>query len=800
MASRIAFASERMLLGFGVDLVIDEVATELVKRGHDVCVYASVVDESLPRNYRLDRIPTRASGVPMRYQAAARHWASYIDAHEHDIVFVESFPFFSLIPRLKTPVVAVDHGVSSDEGMPLRQKLAFRWIRRSQQRAYFPKAAGIVTVSEYVRSLLPGGLRERARVIYNGADHYPRASTMERQALRARCGLDDDQVMVLYVGRLNPEAQPYKGTEDVMRLAARWRENHPEITVVMAGRGDDADARRIRRAGAYPLLDVPEEDMPALYGAADIYLTASRWEGFDLPLAEAAYQGVPCVALDIGAHPEVVRASETGLLVRHVSELEAATEELARDPARRRLMGEAARSWAGRFTWSDATDGYEQLVADLVRPRIFAARTAAQGSANATGAVSSSRVETFPVGEPTASAVAPSVTAVVLNYGADLDVLQRCIASVAAQTVPVRILLVDNGSPKNGDAVDSVEQKFPQAEVLRLKKNYGFAGGMNRGVASARTDYVLLLNNDVTLGPEAVEEMLKLIDGREDVVGIAPKILLEEPAGFIDAIGNLIDPIGQAFNMGIGQLDVGQYDRVELTFGACFAAALLRRQAFEPGLVGPMDEDYFMYYEDVDWCFRAGILGYKFLTCPTAVVRHMHSMTTRGLAYGFKYRMIMRNFTRTLLKDFEGRRAYKLALRRWLALVRNVIRGPYRWASLLAAKDVSMSLPTYLSRRRSIQGRRKVNDQVLFNYSHAEGGFFDPTGYQPIRALEALHAMYRRRYLLSGSENDLKIAETAAALAASRFRFDRDFVLGKLRPLVASEPACVQEYVESLVN
>ena len=187
----IAFVNERMLRGFGVDLVIDEVAAELGRRGHDVTVYASVADIGGDRPYRLRTIPTRASGVPQRYERAAKAWASYIDAYEHDVVFVESYPFFSLVPRLKTPTVVVDHGVSSTDGMALKQRAAFRYIERVQQRRYFPKAAGIVTVSEYIRSLLPKNLQERTKVIYNGGNHYASVSSVERATMRARLGIAD---------------------------------------------------------------------------------------------------------------------------------------------------------------------------------------------------------------------------------------------------------------------------------------------------------------------------------------------------------------------------------------------------------------------------------------------------------------------------------------------------------------------------------------------------------------------------------------------------------------------------------
>jgi hypothetical protein len=292
--------------------------------------------------------------------------------------------------------------------------------------------------------------------------------------------------------------------------------------------------------------------------------------------------------------------------------------------------------------------------------------------------------------------------------------------------------------------------------------------------------------------------MRRVIDGREDVVGIAPKIMLEQPAGFIDAIGNLVDPLGQAYNMGIGQLDIGQYDRVEETFGACFAATLLRRDAWREGLVGPLDERYFMYYEDVDWCFRAGVLGYKFLTCPSATVSHTHSLSTRALDYGYKYRMIMRNFARTVIKDFQGRSWIRPTVKRYLGLTRNILRGPHRGASLGAMVDITLSLPHYLRERRAVQGRRKVVDWDLFNHSHGELSFFDPTGYTPVRRLETLAFMYNRRYLLTGDDNDRAIAETASRLAGSRLRFDRDYSREHLRPLVADEPQFIQDYVASI--
>ena len=801
--TRIGFLSERMLRGFGVDLVIHALANELAARGHDITVYSSVAEDLGPHRYRLERIPTRASSLFPVYDRSARHWAEYIDDGDHDVLFIESFPFFSLIPRLRTATVAVDHGVSPTTGMSLAKRVNFAYMRLTQERLFFPRAAAVVTVSNFVRSRLPGPIASRSQVIYNGVDHYPAAIPSDRERMRSRLGVRPEETLLLYVGRLSPEGQPYKGTSDLMAAAAAWRGQAPELRMAMVGHGSEADASRIGETGAIPLTDVPSDEMPSVYAAADIYLTASQWEGFDLPILEAASQGVPSVALRVGAHPEIVRHGETGILTSDVQELFHAARQLAEDLPRARTMGEAAQRHASAFTWVKAADAYEALVQELGRAEASSpAPTPRPRRAPPSQSFSGASTEVQPEGDLSSGGKGerpPSdVTAIVLNYGIAYPVLRKCVASLIAQTCPVQLLVVDNHSPRNQDALDALEAEFPAVSILRLDRNYGFAGGMNRGVDAANTEFVLLLNNDVVLAPDAVVEMRRVIDLGEDVVGVAPKILFESSPNVIDAIGNLINPQGLAYNMGIGQLDIGQYDRVERSFGACFAATLLRRKAFRPGLVGPLDERFFMYYEDVDWYFRAVVLGFRFLTAPSAVVYHAHSLTTRELPYSFKYRLTMRNLLWTVVRNFSGRRARRAYLRIALGLVRNAVRGPHRWASLAAVMEATLWSPVYLLARRQVQGRRRREDQELFDFSHGEQPYFDPVTYTPQRRLEVLEAMYRRLSLLTGEERHRRIAETAASLSATRLRFDREFVRDLLRPLVEEEPTCVHEFLESL--
>jgi hypothetical protein len=146
--------------------------------------------------------------------------------------------------------------------------------------------------------------------------------------------------------------------------------------------------------------------------------------------------------------------------------------------------------------------------------------------------------------------------------------------------------------------------------------------------------------------------MHKLEGLRKKVIGLAPKILLDSYGRkVIDAIGIGIKPDGSAFNIGIGQIDYGQFNKPIRVMGICFAAGLLVKEHYEK--VGNLDESYFAYYEDVDWCYRANMFGYEFYTCPNAIVYHGHSVSAKKtFTFYEKYYLIHRNLLKTLIKNY----------------------------------------------------------------------------------------------------------------------------------------------------
>ncbi|MHB0915734.1 MAG: glycosyltransferase family 2 protein [Thermoleophilia bacterium] len=388
-----------------------------------------------------------------------------------------------------------------------------------------------------------------------------------------------------------------------------------------------------------------------------------------------------------------------------------------------------------------------------------------------------------------------SVTAILLNYNAPAAMMFKCLDSLRRQTYDdFKVLLVDNASAV--DILGEVAERYPEVELLKLDRNHGFSGGINRGVAACDSEYVFLLNYDTVVEPECVAAMVAVIAAEPVVVGVAPKMMLTGHPRIFDSIGIALGDNAGAFNQGIGQPDIGQYDRVEPAFGACFGATLLRRCAFRPDQVGPLDESYFMYFEDFDWCYRANLLKLEFRTAPAAVVHHEHSASVKDRSYNFKFRLIERNLLRTVIKDYQRRMMVKIPLRRLRSHLMNAIsprsgRAGVSWRIIGA---FFIDFFRFLPKRWAIQRRRLVSDDEILRHSFGEQPYFNPTDYTPFYEVGTLAAAYRRLYAVTGDERALNIYGGLEALNQSKARFDDGLLRSRLEELLADEPEHVKEF------
>jgi N-acetylglucosaminyl-diphospho-decaprenol L-rhamnosyltransferase len=392
------------------------------------------------------------------------------------------------------------------------------------------------------------------------------------------------------------------------------------------------------------------------------------------------------------------------------------------------------------------------------------------------------------------------VSAVIINFEASEEDLDRCVDALERSDASnlLEIVVVDNGSRQHAQAVAKVVSRHPRARAVQLASNLGFAGGVNRGVEASRGDHVFILNNDAVVEPGAVRiASAALAEQPPACLGVIPKLLLQHHSGVLDAMGNTLSADGGAFNIGIGQLDVGQYDRPERRFGPCFAATMLRRSAFDPDVVGPLDETYFMYFEDVDWSWRANIFGYFFVTAPDSRVLHAHSATTRRFSYEYKFRHVERNLLVTTFKNAEKRGVARIFRHPVRNLVAAAVRGPYHRASVAVIAESFARLPSAARDRRAVQARRIVADAEIFGLTRDELPFFDPPTYAPMRTLANLSAMYRRKAVVTGEDRWAYVSELAAGLAA-RQPHRAGHVAGRLLPLLAGEPPEVHELVHAI--
>ena len=245
-----------------------------------------------------------------------------------------------------------------------------------------------------------------------------------------------------------------------------------------------------------------------------------------------------------------------------------------------------------------------------------------------------------------------SRSVVVVNWNRR-DLLENCLQSLETQTVTgFEVILVDNGST---DGSVDMAARFNNSTKFRLKiirnsKNLGFCAGNNAGIRVATGELIGLLNNDAVADPCWLEQ-LTLAFADSGVGMAASKILVYEDPSRIDKVGHLIYPDGQNRGRGTGEIDHGQYDKVEEVLWPDGCAAMYRRTMLDQ--IGGFDEDFFAYADDAELGLRARAAGWRCLYIPGAVVRH-HRGATLGLASARRLELIERNRILLTIKHFPA--------------------------------------------------------------------------------------------------------------------------------------------------
>lgn len=397
---RIGIITSWMRLGWGVDLTLHFTASALTALGNEVRLYTAEHDGSFAAApYTIVHRPLAADALFPRLEWRARKHVRYFADEPNDAYLIATQPYFYYPWLLPQPTVNYEFGIVPTTGFPWSRKLMWSYMKATQFYLYHPGAAAIVSNSDFTRRELPSFLQTKTRTIYHGVEHYdplhpdhdflfpspllvpdprnprcPVAAPVDRRSnrelreeFRQENDFADSDVVGLYVGRINPVAQPYKGVAELFATIPKVMKDEKRLKWVMVGLGGEADANMCRAAGMIPLLNLPDWQMRKIFVGCDFYASASKWEGFNLPIMEAQYFGRPVVAYNRAAHPEVVKAPTSGYLVNDAREFERAIRELTTNEKARADLGREGARYAAGFTWRRCATAFEELFHDIVQ-------------------------------------------------------------------------------------------------------------------------------------------------------------------------------------------------------------------------------------------------------------------------------------------------------------------------------------------------------------------------------------------------------------------------------------------------
>lgn len=232
----------------------------------------------------------------------------------------------------------------------------------------------------------------------------------------------------------------------------------------------------------------------------------------------------------------------------------------------------------------------------------------------------------------------PQVTVVILAWNGRA-LTEACVESYLAQQYPAfDVLVVDNAST-DGTAAALRARFGGRIRLVENSRNLLFAGGINAGlrlVLQSHAELVLISNNDVEADPGMLAALVERAGSDDRIGAVAPKIYYFEPRDVLWFAGGEL-PLwrGWSHHRGLREPDRGQYDTPRDCDYLTGCAFLARRAAFET--TGLFDEDFAMYAEDADWCFRARRLGWRLVYEPRARLWH-HVSAASGARSWYKIR------------------------------------------------------------------------------------------------------------------------------------------------------------------
>jgi GT2 family glycosyltransferase len=257
----------------------------------------------------------------------------------------------------------------------------------------------------------------------------------------------------------------------------------------------------------------------------------------------------------------------------------------------------------------------------------------------------------------------PTIAIVILNWNGE-KLLSRFLPSVISNSRQegVEIVVADNGSTDH--SIQLLRDNFPEAKILELHTNYGFAKGYNEALRQIGADYYILLNSDVEVAAGWIDPLIGLMEEDSSIAAVQPKIRSwqkRDEFEYAGAAGGFIDKLGFPFCRGrilnVNEKDEGQYDRISSIFWASGACMVVRAELFHKE--GGFDPDFWAHMEEIDLCWRLKNIGYKVMYTPYSTVYHLGG---GSLPYHNPHKLYLnfRNSLFLLYKNLPSKKLFKV--------------------------------------------------------------------------------------------------------------------------------------------
>lgn len=246
------------------------------------------------------------------------------------------------------------------------------------------------------------------------------------------------------------------------------------------------------------------------------------------------------------------------------------------------------------------------------------------------------------------------VSVIIVNWNGK-KALKKCLTSLFTQNYHnIQVIVSDNNS-KDGSK-EMMRKNFRKVELIENDKNLGFAQGNNIACKKVKGEYILLLNNDTEVTKDFLKYLVSILEKRKDVGVVQPKILYKGNSSYsnesINSIGAFFTPTGFLYYPGYGKKsNLPIYNKENEIFSAYGACMLIRKKLIDK--IGFFDSDFFLYFEETDFCLRAHLAGYKVIYTPGSLIYHRGGVSARKFGIENIFFHSFKNRISSYMKNFE---------------------------------------------------------------------------------------------------------------------------------------------------